>query len=74
MVSILGLLSYIISPMAGGDETATEMLQRPGRADESHPVQASVVHHDRTVPHEVRLERQWSGYGCCAHYHCHWLC
>jgi len=60
--------------VAGGDEAAAEVLQCPGRTDETHPIETSVVHHDRTVSHEVRLEWMWSGYGRSPHHHCNWLC
>lgn len=61
-------------PVEGGDEAAAEVLQCPGGADEPHLIETSVVHHDRTVSYEVRLEWKWSGYGRSAHHHCNWLC
>lgn len=55
--------------IAGGDAAAAEVLQGPCGSDEPDPVQASLVHHDRAVPHEVRVEQQRAGHGRCADHH-----
>lgn len=54
---------------AGGDASAAEVLPGSGGPDEPDPVQASLVHHDRTVPHEVRVEQQWARHGGRADHH-----
>lgn len=67
-------MQHRVSPLhPGGDEAAAEVLQSPGGADETHPVEAPVVHHGGAVPHEVRMEWQWIGHGSRAHHHSHRL-
>lgn len=60
--------------VAGGDASAAEVLPGPGGSDEPDPVQASLVHHDRAVPHEVRVEQQRAGHGGRADHHGYRLC
>lgn len=59
--------------IAGGDASAAEVLPGSGGPDEPDPVQASLVHHDRAVPHEVRVEQQRARHGGRAHHHSHRL-
>lgn len=60
-------LLHLLRPDAliftGGDVPAAEVLPSSSGSDEPDPVQASLVHHDRAVPHEVRVERQRTRHG-----------
>lgn len=64
---------FMFCSAAGGDASAAEVLPCTGRADEPDLVQAPLVHHDRAVPHEVRVERQRPRHGRRPHHHRHWL-
>ena len=57
--------------MVGGDGPAAEELLVSVVSDPSNPVEASLVRHVGTVPHEVRLERVRPGDGCRADHHRH---
>lgn len=72
-VCIPSVLFETHSWFAGGDAPAAEVLPGAGGPDEPDPIQASVVHHDWAVPHEVRVERQRAGHGGRANHHCHRL-
>lgn len=53
----------------GGDVTAAAELRGTALADQPDPLQAAVVRHARTVPHEIPVERLGSRHGGRAHYH-----
>lgn len=64
----------IFVSIAGGDVSVAEVLPGSGAPDEPDPVQASLVHHDRAVPHEVCVEQLRARHGGRANHHSHRLC
>lgn len=61
-------------PFSGRNEATAEVLQGFSLPDEPYSIQTFVVHHDRTVPDEVCVERLWTNYGGHTYHHCNRLC
>lgn len=65
----MSVRASVAVPSVGGDVAAAAELRGAALADQPDPLQAAVVCHARTVPHEVPVERFGSRHGGCAHYH-----